>query len=499
MSLAPLDWAVLLLYFIGLTAMGLRFGKGQTSRDEYQLGGRRMHWLLAGGSLLATLLSTVSFVAVPGEMVRNGPALLTSLFALPFAVAVIGYVLIPAFKALPFRTAYEYLDHRFGGRARRLSAIVFLIHTVVWMGLIIYTCCLVVTTATGWGLTPTIVLIGLVTTVYASAGGFRAVVYSDNIQLVILLGGALLVPYVVFRSLGTGPLEWWGVMEQAGHADIVLASWDPTVRLTVLGAVTTRFFWMICTHGSDQVAVQRYLSTPSEQTARRTLLTAAVADVLLLSLLGLCGVALFALYQDRSGLAPQAFLGTVAASADRLLPKFIVEELPAGTSGLLLAALLAAAMSSLSSGVSAISSVLTDDLFGGRTRGSEGKSLRADRLAALAAGVAGIAVALAIAPAARETGWNLVDLMERLNHIFVGPLAVLFFAGMLFRRASLAGAFAGFACGLVCSALICMPGSWLGLEQDISFMWVVPVPFLVGLAVAFVSTRILAQPAPENV
>jgi SSS family solute:Na+ symporter len=164
MTLAPFDWIVLLLYFAGLTALGLCFGKGQTSRDEYQLGGRRVHWLLAGGSLMATLLSTVSFVAVPGEMVRHGPGLLTSLLALPFAVAVIGYILIPAFKALPYRTAYEYLDGRFGGRARRLSAVIFLIHTVVWMGLIIYTCCLVVTTATGWSLTAAILLVGVATT-----------------------------------------------------------------------------------------------------------------------------------------------------------------------------------------------------------------------------------------------------------------------------------------------------------------------------------------------
>jgi solute:Na+ symporter, SSS family len=490
MRLTALDWIVLTAYFAGLTAMGLALGRNQTSREEYQLGGRRIHWLLAGGSLIATLLSTLSFVALPGEMVRHGPAFFSSLLALPLTVAVISYIVIPTFKAMPYSSAYEYLDRRFGGGVRRLAAVVFVTRTIIWMGLIIYTCCLVVTTATGWSVTMTILLVGAATTVYATVGGFRTVVYSDNIQLLILLGGALAIPLVVFSSLHTGPTAWWAAMSQAGHPSVQLFSFDPTVRLTVLGAIIARFFWTICTHGSDQVAVQRYLSTPSLGAARRTLLTAAVAETVLLALLMLCGTALFALYQHRSGLDPQSFLNSVAASADQLLPRFIIEELTPGFSGLMLAALLAAAMSSLSSGVSSVSSVVVGDLFSSEAGHAGRRGLRLDHIASTLAGLAGTLIALAIAPAAARTSWNLVDLMERLNHIFVGPLAVLFFSGMLFRRAGLHAALAGFAGALACSLLICVPGRWLGMGGDVSFMWIIAVPFSFGSAIAWVVARV---------
>lgn len=493
MNLTGLDWTVLLLYFVGLTTMGFLFGKSQTSREDFQLGGRRIHWALAGGSLIATLLSTASFVAMPGEMVRHGPGFFTSLLALPFTIAVVSYVLIPTFKALPYTTAYEYLDRRFGGNVRRLAALVFIARTVIWMGLIIYACCLVVATATGWDLTTTILLVGFTTTIYSSAGGFRMVVYSDNIQLLILLSGALIVPWVVFRSLGSGPVEWWSIMSRAGHADLQIFSVDPTVRITLVGIILTRFFWTICTHGSDQVAVQRYLSTPSVGTARRTLWTAAIAETILLLVLMICGAALFALYHHRSGLDSQAFLLATADSADQMLPRFIVEELPSGASGLILAALLAAAMSSLSSGVSSISAVITGDLLQGERVIREGNNLRLDRTAALVAGLAGVLVALAIAPAVQQTGWNLVDLMERLNHIFVGPLAVLFFSGILLRNVGARAALAGFVSALTCSLLLCMPGTWFGLSGDISFMWVVPIPSLVGMATAWISSRCWPQ------
>lgn len=308
-------------------------------------------------------------------------------------------------------------------------------------------------------------------------------------QLVVLFCGALAIPVMVLATLHTGPVEWWQAMAQAGHTRREIFSFDPTVRTTLLGVILAKFFWAICTHGSDQVAVQRYLSTPSPRAARRTLWTAACAEAVLLSLLMLAGLALFAFYHHQSGLDPHAFLVTVADSADELLARFIAEELPPGVSGLMLAALLAAAMSSLSSGISAVSSVAVGDLATAGREATSGGSLRRDRAVALLAGLAGMAIALVIGPIVAETGWNLVDVMERLNHIFVGPLAVLFFSGILFVKVGVRSALAGFVSALAWSLIISVPGAWLGIDGDISFMWIVAVPFLVGMGVAWLSAR----------
>ncbi len=362
MHLTWIDFAVIAAYMGSLPLIGIYFSRRQVSREEYLLGSRNIHWLLAAGSVVATLVSTLTFLAVPGEIVRYGLAYFTGVLALPLAVPVITRILLPKLMTLRITSMYEYLESRYDVQVRVLAAMVFVTRTVVWMGLIIYSCSFAITEMTQWDIYWTIVITGLITTFYSSAGGMRTVIWTDNLQLWVLIGGAIAIPVAVLLRTGTGPLEWWSAFSDAGRTQIQFVSLDVTVRLTVVGIMLSQFFWSVCTNGSDQVAVQRYLSTPSIRMARRTAWVYIAINVGLLAVLAFCGLALFGFYFQQSGLAVSDFHRQIAPRADALMPQFIVTQLPQGISGLVLAALLAAAMSSLSSGINSLAAVVMKDL-----------------------------------------------------------------------------------------------------------------------------------------
>lgn len=325
----------------------------------------------------------------------------------------------------------------------------------------------------------------MVTTFYAAAGGFKTVVWTDNLQLLVLLAGALAIPVVVELWLGKGPEHWWHTFSQAGRARIKFFTWDPTERITVLGTVMTVLFGHICTHGSDQVMVQRYLSTPSLRAAQRSVWVFVTLYIFIVLALMLSGLALFAFYADRSGMPIQQFQERIAMNADRIMPRFIATELPSGISGLMVAALVAAAMSSLSSGINSIAGVIVSD-FLQRFGFFEARrsSLWMDKLVTIAAGLTSVLLALAIAVSVKQTNWNLTELGGRLNQIFVGPLGVLFFSGLLFRRVGKQAVFLAFSLATIMSVVICFGGQWLGFRGRLSFLWIIPIPFLLGLSCA---------------
>ena len=471
MKLRPTDVAVLGAYFASLALIGWWCAREQKSRRDYHLGGGRIHWLLAGGSVLVTLISSLTFLAAPGEMIRYGIGFFAGAIALPLVAPVINRYLIPALRSLPATSMYEYLEVRFHPRIRTLAAAVFVFRATLWVGLIIYSCTLATVELSGLEFYTTLVLTGVLTTAYATAGGFKSVVWTDNLQLVVLLGGAMAVPVFVWWSLGTAPWEWWPQFADSGRTHLEWFSFDPRVRLTLIGIIATQFFWNICANASDQAAAQRYLATPDIRTAQRSVWVFTTANLVLIVLLALCGLALFAWYTAKGG----ADLG---ARADKLMPMFIAQELPAGLSGLLLAALLAAGMSSISSGVNSISTVATSDLIR-----SSSPALRLDKALTAAAGVAGIAMACVMAWSANRAGWNLIELTSRINNLLVGPMAVFFFGGIWLRRANANSAMAGFLAAAAVAVAISFGGLVLGPEWAVSFTWLVPASFGTGLAI----------------
>lgn len=483
MLLSSLDSIVVIAYFIALSCIGIYFSPKQTTRQEYYLGGHRVHWLLAGGSIFATLISTLTFLSAPGELIRYGVGYFTGILSLPLVVPAINRILMPVFRSRSITSLYEYLEYRFCLRMRILASASFVLRTLIWMGLITYSCSYALAPLFGISIYSIIVFTGIVTTFYSSIGGFRTVIWTDNLQALILLIGAFAIPVYVAFKMGIGPSEWWGLFAQTGHGQVPIASFDPSVRITILGMSLHLFFWTLCTNASDQVTVQRYLSTPSLSAARCAAWVFTVLKVVLLLVLMFGGLAMFAWYHEYSNQTLKTFYEQFMPRADQALPRFIAQQMPPGLSGLILAALLAAAMSSLSSCINSISSVVVTDFmerFASPTKPAQ--SLKLDKIIGAAAGVWGIIIATGLAYTAQYTRWNLYELTSRFNNIFLGPVAVLFFAGILFPKAQTAAAVTGFSVSLAVSIFISFSRELLLTDSSISFTWIVPVSSLSGVA-----------------
>jgi SSS family solute:Na+ symporter len=487
MHLNTLDIIVIVLYMAMMSLIGLYFSRQQNSRIDFFLGGRSMHWILVGGSL--SIFSTISFMSVPGEMIRYGLGYFVAYLIVPLVIPVINWLVLPVLMRLQIGSPYEYLEKRFGSGIKGLSSYIFVLKTVLYMGVVIYTASLAISEVTGWSILLIISIIGLVTTFYTSAGGLRTVIWTDFIQTLLFTGCALVIPIFIWSSTGRGPSSWWSTFSLAGRAEIQTFSLDPTVRITTVGNMISIFFWFFCTTGSDQMVVQRYLSTPSIKAARRSLWTSTLSTLLSILFLIICGLSLFAFYEGRSSTSPQAFQQQVGLHADRVMPQFIAQELPHGVSGLIIAGLLAAAMAGLSSGMNATASVIIGDLA---PRLSLYRifsiPLVLERLTGVVVGAAGIGLAVGITLTLQRIDWNLVELSHRINHLLIGPLAVLFFSGILLRRAVGGSVTVGFLVSTAVSVFISYGKQLFGFEQSISFMWVIPCSFVIGvLTTGFVS------------
>lgn len=485
MQLHTLDLAVIAVYLVALIGVGLFFLRHQKNKSTYFLGNRKMPWFLAGISVIATLLSTMSYLAVPGEAIRYGLGFFSSLLAFILIVPIVNYLIIPFLMKLRVTSVYEYIEVRFNLATRICAASAFIIARVIWTGLIIYMASFAIAAMTGWNIALLIILIGLVTTLYTTMGGLSAVMWTDLVQFLILLGGAVFVPVYIIFLTGSSPASWLHTFSEAGHTEVPVFSMDPNVRLTMVGIIVSVLIWNICTHGADQVAAQRYMSTPSAASARRSVWIFSIANVVLILLLGVVGLALFHYFFQQSGLSAGEFQRLIAPEADQLFPRFIATELPAGVSGLILAALLAAAMSSLSSAINSISSVIVTDFldrFKILIRYQE--HLYMSMGIAVITGLLGIASALTVNSLMQSGEWNLLELMERGNHLFVAPLGVLFFVGFLFARADARAALGGFLAGVTTSVTIAFGKEIFGLDAPIGFVWIMPASFAVSLVVS---------------
>lgn len=486
MHLHTLDFIIMAIYLAGLVGVGIFFAGRQKDKLTYFLSGRRAHWFIAGISVIATLLSTMSFLAVPGEMIRYGIGLFTSLLAFVAVIPLLTRLIIPFLMKLSVTSIYEHIEHRFNLPTRLLAASAFVFSRIIWIGMVTYSASFAIAAMTGWSVPWLIVVVGGITTFYTTAGGINAVMWGDLVQFFVLLGGAVFVPCYIAFVTAAGPLVWWETFSAAGRAQVPIYSLDPTVRITMVGIICSSIVWNTCTHGADQVAAQRYLSTPSVAKARHAVWISALANVGMILLLAVVGLALFHFFHLRSGLPVQAFQEQIAPEADKIFPRFIAAELPAGISGLILIALLAAAMSSLSSGINSITSVVITDFFDRfRLFAKQAGSLNTAKTVGVATGLLGIASALSINRFMATGEWNLVELMERGNHLFVAPLGVLFFSGFLIPRADGRAAMGGFVAGVATSVSISFSKEIYGLEAPISFAWNMPCSFVVSLLATY--------------
>lgn len=492
--ITALDWTVIVAYLFAMVAVGWYFSRQVITTDDYLLGGRRMKPWAVGLSLFATLLSTISYLSWPGEIIMHGPMFLCGLLSYPFIAWAVGWWLIPYFMKLNVTSAYEILEIRLGLSVRLLGSIFFLSLRLLWMAVIIYATISKVLvpligldpSATPW----MCALLGAITVIYTSLGGFRAVVFTDVIQTGILFCGAILAMVVITFEMG-GVTSWWPT-EWAPNWQRPKLGYDPSVRVTLVGVFIATFTWFVCTSGSDQMAIQRYLATRDVRAARRMFNISLLTGGTVQCFLAVLGLALLAYFRDHRYMLIDG--QRIASHADQLFPQFIVFGLPVGLSGLVVAGLLAAAMSSLSSGLNSSCSVIAVDFIDRFRKVSNGDLNHVRRARIISVLVGFVVVVLSTFVGAVQG--NMLEIAFKVVNLLVAPLFGLFFMAMFVRWATPLGTILGAVIGLT---VACGINYWKELTgtQGISFLWAMPLSLLAQVIVGMVISLLPISRRPE--
>lgn len=489
--LAPLDWAVIIGYVLGMLAIGWYFSRKNKTGEDYLLGGRTMSPLMVGISLFASLISTISYLAYPGEVIRNGPMIVSVVLAYPICGIIVGWFIIPYIMRLKVTSAYEILEVRLGPAVRTLGSVFFLLLRLLWMSVIVYaTSSKVLVPLLGLDprLTPGVcALLALVTIVYTAMGGLRAVVITDVLQSAILLGAALVTIGTCTVALG-GVDAWWPSHWQA-HWPEPVYGYDPNARVTMFGAVLAMLTWYICTSSSDQIAIQRYLATRDAKSARTVLFISLFADGVVTLILACVGLGLLAYFRANPQFLPEG--QTVLGDSDKLFSQFIMIGLPVGFSGLVVAGLLACAMSALSAGINSTCSVITVDFierFWRKTDAADPSRVKLLRGVSALVGATVVGLSLVV----NMVEGNLLEIAYKVVNLLTAPLAGLFFLAMFVPWAKGFGALVGAACGVTVVVAI---NYWKEITgtPGISFLWAMPLSLLaevgIGALVSLVRVR----------
>lgn len=457
--MTALDAAIVALYLLAVVGYSATLARRQASPDDYYVAGRRLPWWALGISTMATQSSANSFIGIPAFVALVPGGGLTWLqyeLALPLALAVVMFVLVPVFRGLGPVSIYEYLEWRFDRSTRLLLSAVFLVSRSLATGVALYAAALVVQVCTGLPLLWSVLLMGGVTLVYDLLGGMRAVVWTDVVQMTVLLAGVGGCLYFALQIAG-GFDAVRSAVEPARVAAI-----DPRLglgdgaRAPLWGFVFGGFVLYIAYYGIDQSQVQRQLSAPSVGDARKVLALNALARFPLTLLYAALGLALAAVWVQSEALRAAVPDGRL----DLLVPRFIELHLPAGLRGLLVAAVLAAAMSSLDSALNSLSAATMRDFVAHRVDAA--RQMVAARGCTLFWGVLITALGLH----AGSLASTVVESINLVGALFYGPLLAAFACGILDARATGLAVRVGVAAGLGVNLVL-----WIALRQEVFWMW----------------------------
>lgn len=368
-----IDLIVILLYFLGVSAAGIYFARRNKSTEEYFLGNRSFPGWAIGISMLGTGISSISFVAYPGDAYKTAWLRMVPNFTYPIGMLFAAYVFLPFFRRGKITSAFEYLEKRYGPSTRVYGACAYVVAQSLRISLILYLVSLLVHEFTHWPAWICVIAAGLVVSFYTVAGGFEAVVWTDVVQTIILIGGSILCLIVIVIKLpgGLGQIVSEGVAAgkfgfsefNANTQTLVTPSWDFSfLRKTATMMLIIGLFDWLTENSSDQNMIQRYCASKSPADARRAIWICCWSTLPVWAYFMFLGTALWVFFRAFPNEAAARMLNG-EARAEQILPFFILNYMPAGIAGLVVAAVLAAAMSSLDSSINAICTVSVVDLY----------------------------------------------------------------------------------------------------------------------------------------
>jgi SSS family solute:Na+ symporter len=494
MGLNQLDFTIIAAYLVGITLFGLRFRKRQRTLRDYFLAGRDIPWWAIALSIVAAETSTLTIISIPGLAYDTNFTFLQVVLGYIAGRFIIAFVLLPHYFKGDLYTAYELIEKRFGPHLRTLTSGLFLLTRAAAEGVRVYAVSIVVSIALGTGEVASIAIITLLTLIYTFEGGLAAVIWTDVVQTAIYLGGTLLGIVTIVHFVPGG----WTHIHQVAAAgdkfrvfDFSLSIWKPYTFWAgaIFGAV-----FVTASHGTDQLIVQRLLAARNLRQSKAALLSSGVAILFQFALFLLVGVMLFAYY-----MVPSANFG----KADRIYPTFIVTHMPHGISGLLIAAILAAAMSNLSAALNSLSSSTVMDLylrlrapakaFDRRDRTGpavnaedsqidEQQRMKISRLSTVLWAI--VLFILAVLCLHRVT--RVVEVGLQIASISYGALLGVFLLGVLTRRANQTGAIIGMLCGFTTE--VCL---WRFTQ--VPFTWYVAIGTAVTFGVGYIASGLLSS------
>ncbi len=444
-----LDLAVIVAYMAGMAAVGLRFSRRQTSTETYFVARRAVPSWAMGLSLLATLISSVTFVAYPGSAYSSNWSLLVPGFMVLVVLVLVGSVIIPFYRHVVGMSAYEYFQRRFGRPARVYASVAFSLAHFSKMGFVYYLMALTINSMTGWSIDWVIAGVGAVMIFYTLIGGMEAVIWTDVIQAFITWAGVFVcLGYLLFLPPG-GPQAVFRIAADNNKFSLGSTDFDFTAA-TVPVLVLYGFFWYLQRYTADQTVVQRYLVAKSDRGALKGVALGTVLCVPVWALFMLIGTCTWSFYK----LTGEALPGYVT-KADQVFPHFIATHLPAGIAGLFMAALMGAAMTMLASDLNCLAVVGVEDFYRTlRPKADDRRRLRMAKVLVAVIGAASAATALILA----HTRGSALSMWFAVSAIVSGGLAGLFLLAFLSKRANRQGAYAGMAGSLLCTMWAVLTG-----------------------------------------
>ena len=482
MGFTTLDYVVVFLYLAGTALFGIFVGRGQKNISDYFLAGRAVPWWMICFSIVATETSTLTFIGAPALSYAGNLTFLQVVFGYIIGRVLVSMLLLPAYFRAQIQTAYQVLLSRFGNRVRSFSALLFLITRSLADGVRLFSTGLVLSVVTGIPDTWAVLLIGAVTALYTFYGGFLAVVWNDVIQLAIYLAGAAIAFQLLLGKLPGGWSDFLLWAETSDKLQVLDFSFSLSSPYTFWSGLIGGAFLTLATHGTDQMMVQRYLASGSLRRSQMALIASGVVVFLQFSLFLVIGVMLYRFYQ--------LFPLDTALQTDRIFPTFIVREMPPGISGLIIAAIFAAAMSTLSSSLNSLASSSIHDLYkpyirrkiSAKPASVDGSNLSHELKISRILTLAWCGVLIAISLLARNWG-SVLEVGLTITSITIGSVLGIFALGTWSTRVRQTGGLIGMVSGLLVMVAVHASGT-------VAWPWYVLVGSSVTFAVGTLSATV---------
>ncbi|HEV2396510.1 MAG TPA: sodium:solute symporter [Candidatus Sulfotelmatobacter sp.] len=479
MGLNRLDFVIIALYLAGITLFGLRFRKKQRSLRDYFLAGRDIPWWAIALSIVAAETSTLTIISIPGLAYDTNLTFLQVVMGYLVGRIIISFLLLPHYFRGDLYTAYQLIERRFGRTLRSVTAGLFLLTRAAAEGVRVYAVSIVVSIALGTGEVASIAIITVLTLIYTFEGGLAAVIWTDVVQTIIYVGGTLVGVFIIAQLVPGG---WSAIQATAAHAGkFQVFNFTPSLRVpyTFWSGVIGGAIFTTASHGTDQLIVQRLLAARGQKQSATALVSSGVAVLFQFALFLIVGVMLWAYYH-----VPSSSFGR----PDRIYPTFIVTKLPHGISGLLIAAILAAAMSNLSAALNSLSSSAIMDFYSRfRPESDERTNMRLSRLATVIWAI----VLFALAIIALHKAGRVVEVGLQIASVAYGALLGAFLLGVLTKRANQSGAIIGMLCGFAIDL-------YLWLATQIPWTWWVMIGSAVTFAIGWTTSILLHSEQPQS-